>query len=139
MTRTSPKRKAGCASGLRKMASNICARIQARCCVGTRRSCSLLPKTTGALRDGWHSLGGLVLLRTRVAFSLPSVGAFDRGSGPAGFPLRPSFQNSSCIFVRPPEVALLNKLVFENLRQRPVRTCLSVLAIGVEVTMIDNR
>jgi ABC-type lipoprotein release transport system permease subunit len=46
------------------------------------------------------------------------------------------FQNSSCIFVRPPEVALLNKLVFENLRQRPVRTCLSVLAIGVEVTMI---
>src|SRR5215469_13036697 len=37
---------------------------------------------------------------------------------------------------RGPEVALLNKLVFENLRQRPVRTCLSVLAIGVEVTMI---
>ena len=35
-----------------------------------------------------------------------------------------------------PEVALLNKLVFENLRQRPVRTCLSVLAIGVEVAMI---
>jgi len=35
-----------------------------------------------------------------------------------------------------PEVALLNKLVFENLRQRPVRTCLSVLAIGVQVTMI---
>jgi hypothetical protein len=34
------------------------------------------------------------------------------------------------------EVALLNKLVFENLRQRPVRTWLSVLAIGVEVTMI---
>ena len=31
---------------------------------------------------------------------------------------------------------MLNKLVFENLRQRPVRTCLSVLAIGVEVTMI---
>jgi len=36
----------------------------------------------------------------------------------------------------PPEVGVLNKLVFENLRQRPVRTCLSVLAIGVEVTMI---
>src|SRR5262249_57281089 len=36
----------------------------------------------------------------------------------------------------PPEGLLLNKLVFENLRQRPVRTCLSVLAIGVEVTMI---
>src|SRR5215831_15708531 len=34
------------------------------------------------------------------------------------------------------EVVVLNKLVFENLRQRPVRTCLSVLAIGVEVTMI---
>ena len=33
-------------------------------------------------------------------------------------------------------VALLNKLVIENLRHRPVRTCLSVLAIGVEVTMI---
>jgi putative ABC transport system permease protein len=31
---------------------------------------------------------------------------------------------------------LLNKLVLENLRQRPVRTLLSVLAIGVEVTMI---
>jgi putative ABC transport system permease protein len=31
---------------------------------------------------------------------------------------------------------VLNKLVFENLRQRPVRTCLSVLAIGVEVTMM---
>ena len=32
--------------------------------------------------------------------------------------------------------ALLNRLVFENLRYRPVRTILSVLAIGVEVTMI---
>lgn len=31
---------------------------------------------------------------------------------------------------------MLNRLVFENLRQRPVRTCLSVLAIGVEVTTI---
>jgi putative ABC transport system permease protein len=31
---------------------------------------------------------------------------------------------------------LFNKLVFENLRGRPVRTLLSVLAIGVEVTMI---
>lgn len=31
---------------------------------------------------------------------------------------------------------LLNKIVYENLRQRPVRTLLSVLAIGVEVTMI---
>src|SRR5207302_10036006 len=40
------------------------------------------------------------------------------------------------VHIRPPEFALLNKLVFENLRQRPVRTCLSVLAIGVEVTMI---
>ncbi len=45
------------------------------------------------------------------------------------------FQNSRCNIL-PPEVSLLNKLVFENLRQRPVRTCLSVLAIGVEVTMI---
>jgi putative ABC transport system permease protein len=32
--------------------------------------------------------------------------------------------------------ALLNRLVFENLRYRPVRTLLSVLAIGIEVTMI---
>jgi len=31
---------------------------------------------------------------------------------------------------------LLNKLVFENLRRRPIRTCLSVAAIGVEVSMI---
>jgi len=31
---------------------------------------------------------------------------------------------------------LLNKLVLENLKHRPVRTLLSVLAIGVEVTMI---
>jgi len=31
---------------------------------------------------------------------------------------------------------VLNKLVLENLRQRPVRTCLSVLAIGVQVTMM---
>jgi len=31
---------------------------------------------------------------------------------------------------------MLNKLVFKHLRQPPVRTCLSVLAIGVEVTMI---
>src|SRR5438477_10435389 len=46
------------------------------------------------------------------------------------------FQDSSRIVVYPPEVALLNKLVLENLRQRPVRTGLSVLAIGVEVTMI---
>jgi putative ABC transport system permease protein len=34
------------------------------------------------------------------------------------------------------EGSVLNKLVFENLRQRPVRTSLSVLAIGVEVTMM---
>lgn len=40
------------------------------------------------------------------------------------------------VYARPTEVALLNRLVLENLRQRPVRTCLSVLAIGVEVTMI---
>src|SRR5258708_29517327 len=40
------------------------------------------------------------------------------------------------LFVRLLEVTMLNKLAFENLRQRPVRTCLSVLAIGVEVTMI---
>src|SRR5712691_3624768 len=117
-------------AGLPKMASNTCARIQAQCCVRTQRSCSLLPKTTGASRAGWHSLDGLVLLRTRAAFSLPSVGALD-WSGPQDIRLRPSFQNSSCIFVRPPEVALLNKLVLENLR-----TCLSVLAIGVEVAMI---
>jgi putative ABC transport system permease protein len=32
--------------------------------------------------------------------------------------------------------ALLNRLVFENLRYRPIRTLLSVLAIGIEVTMI---
>src|SRR4029077_12647904 len=64
--------------GLPKMASNTCARIQAQCCVRTRRNCSLLPKTTGTLRAGWHSLDGLVLLRTRVAFSLLSVGALDR-------------------------------------------------------------
>jgi putative ABC transport system permease protein len=31
---------------------------------------------------------------------------------------------------------LLNKLVFENLKHRPVRTLLGILAIGVEVTMI---
>lgn len=31
---------------------------------------------------------------------------------------------------------MLNKLAFDNLRQRPVRTCLSILAIGVEVTMM---
>jgi putative ABC transport system permease protein len=37
---------------------------------------------------------------------------------------------------RPYNAALLNRLVFENLRYRPVRTILSVLAIGVEVTMI---
>ena len=46
-----------------------------------------------------------------------------------GFGLQKSSFRSS-------EVSLLNRLVFENLRQRPVRTCLSVLAIGVEVTMI---
>ena len=32
--------------------------------------------------------------------------------------------------------ALVNKLIFANLGHRPVRTLLSVLAIGVEVTMI---
>lgn len=50
-------------------------------------------------------------------------------------PGRPSLSDSSSMFA-PPEVALVNKLAFENLRQRPVRTFLSVLAIGVEVTMI---
>jgi len=41
---------------------------------------------------------------------------------------------------RPPRspynAVLLNRLVFENLGYSPVRTILSVLAIGVEVTMI---
>jgi hypothetical protein len=78
-----------------------------------------------------------VLLRTRVAFSLPSGGALNRESGPQDIRLRPRLSKLLVhLFVRPREVALLNKLVFENLRQRPVRTCLSVLAIGVEVTMI---
>ena len=36
----------------------------------------------------------------------------------------------------PRNAGLLNKLALENLRHRPVRTLLSVLAIGVEVTMI---
>jgi putative ABC transport system permease protein len=31
---------------------------------------------------------------------------------------------------------LINKLVIENLKHRPVRTLLSVLAIAIEVTMI---
>lgn len=31
---------------------------------------------------------------------------------------------------------MVNKLVLENLRHRPIRTCLGVLAVGVEVTMI---
>ena len=31
---------------------------------------------------------------------------------------------------------MLNKLVFENLKHRPVRTALSILAVGVEVTMM---
>src|SRR5439155_11436345 len=62
-------------AGLPKMASNTCARTQAQCCVRTRRSCSLPLQTTGVLRAGWHSLDGLGLLGTRVAFSLPSVGA----------------------------------------------------------------
>ena len=31
---------------------------------------------------------------------------------------------------------MINKLVFENLKHRPVRTILSVLAIGVEITMM---
>jgi putative ABC transport system permease protein len=31
---------------------------------------------------------------------------------------------------------LLNILVLENLRHRPVRSCLSIFAVGVEVTMI---
>jgi putative ABC transport system permease protein len=31
---------------------------------------------------------------------------------------------------------LINKLVFENLRHRPLRTLLSVIAIGIEVTMM---
>src|SRR6266700_227752 len=59
------------------------------------------------------------------------------GAVPQGIRLRPRLSKLLVhLFVRPPEVTLLNKLVFENLRQRPVRTCLSVLAIGVEVTMI---
>ena len=35
-------------------------------------------------------------------------------------PGRPWLSDSSCVFA-PPEVALVNKLAFENLRQRPVR------------------
>jgi len=31
---------------------------------------------------------------------------------------------------------LIHRLVFENLKHRPVRTLLSVFAIGVEVTLI---
>jgi hypothetical protein len=55
--------------GLRKMESNICAPIQAHCWGTAHSICSLLPKITGPLRDGWHSLDGLVLLGTRVVFS----------------------------------------------------------------------
>jgi len=59
------------------------------------------------------------------------------GAVPQDIRLRPRFSKLLVhLFVRPLEVTMLNKLVFENLRQRPVRTCLSVLAIGVEVTMI---
>src|SRR6266446_9980325 len=59
------------------------------------------------------------------------------GAVPQDIRLRPRFSKLLVhFFVRPLEVTMLNKLVFENLRQRPVRTCLSVLAIGVEVTMI---
>ena len=32
--------------------------------------------------------------------------------------------------------SLINKLVVENLKHRPVRTALSVLSIGLEVTMM---
>mgnify|MGYP001095816080 CR=1 FL=1 len=31
---------------------------------------------------------------------------------------------------------MINKLVFENLRHRPVRTLLSITAIGIQVTMV---
>src|SRR5258708_7303011 len=62
-------------AGLPKMVSNTCARTQAQCCVRTWRSCSLPLQTTGFLRAGWRSLDGLGLWGTRVAFSLPSVGA----------------------------------------------------------------
>src|SRR6266849_2351211 len=59
------------------------------------------------------------------------------GAVPQDIRLRPRLSKLLVhLFVRPLEVTMLNKLVFENLRQRPVRTCLSVLAIGVEVTMI---
>src|SRR5207237_9771305 len=59
------------------------------------------------------------------------------GAVPQDIRLRPRFSKLLVhLFVRPLEVTMLNKLVFENLRQRPVRTCLSVLAIGVEVKMI---
>jgi hypothetical protein len=86
-------------AGLRKMASNTCALIRAQFCVRTRRSCSLLPKTTGVLRDGWHSLDGSVLLRTRVDFSLPSVGGLDRGGGPPDACLQAShFPSQKCAF-----------------------------------------
>ena len=32
--------------------------------------------------------------------------------------------------------SLVNKLVFENLRHRPIRTLLTVLAIGLQVTLV---
>jgi putative ABC transport system permease protein len=58
--------------------------------------------------------------------------------------LPPSLRSGSSIVRLLPRIhgtyrynaALLNRLVFENLRYRPVRTLLSVLAIGIEVTMI---
>jgi hypothetical protein len=45
---------------------------------------------------------------------------------------RPQFHATLCRY----NADLLNRSVFENLRHRPIRTLLSVLAIGVEVTMI---
>jgi putative ABC transport system permease protein len=76
-----------------------------------------------------------------VDFSLPSVNelnAKNSRTSAVNFSLVRWCPKHSGILSHPrtPEIALLNKLVLENLRQRPVRTSLSVLAIGVEVTMI---
>ncbi len=68
-------------------------------------------------------------MRFIVPLRLPSVhDSSHAADGPGQFSPR-----TKC--VRYTEV-LVNKLIFANLAHRPVRTLLSILAIGVEVTMI---
>src|SRR3954452_10474726 len=59
-----------------------------------------------------------------------------RTSKQSSTPARPNSRYSEISSSGTYNSGLVNKLVFENLKHRPIRTLLTVLAIGLQVTLV---